>query len=304
MRGHMHALGEHAVRVINYGSLNVDYVYRVPHFVRPGETLSSLSLNVFAGGKGANQSIALARAGAPVLHAGRIGEDGRWLLDTLRDAGVDVRFVRLGDGPSGHAIIQVDEAGENAIVLFSGENKAITRDEMEDVVAQAEAGDVLLLQNEINGVPFLIQAGHDRGMTVCLNPAPFAPPVLNYPLELVSILIVNQTEGASLTGQNTPDTILASLSDRFPNTEFVLTLGGDGVRFRSGTQDLALPAERAEAVDTTGAGDTFIGYFLAARVAGTSLPDSLALACKAAAICVSRPGAASSIPCREDVLAC
>ena len=289
------------MRVLNFGSLNVDLVYRVPRIVRPGETLTSRSVETFPGGKGANQSIALARAGIEVMHAGRIGSDGRWLLDLLREAGVDVRRIREGEGVTGHAIIQVDDSGENAIVLFAGENAGLTRADIDAAMAQCEAGDVLLLQNETNDVAYLIEAGHRQGLHVCLNPAPFSAEVRDYPLDLVDTLILNETEATSLTGECSAAAAMQVLASRGRAWEVVLTLGARGVMYRGSAGALVVPAWPVAVVDTTGAGDTFIGYFLSGRSEGLEVRACLELACRAAAACVSCLGAGNSIPFRGDL---
>lgn len=291
--------------VLNFGSLNVDAVYRVEHIVRPGETLSSSSYRVFAGGKGANQSMALARAGASVAHAGKVGEDGRWVLDKLKAAGVDIRHTAVVAEPNGRAIIQVDDAGQNAIVLFAGTNKQITRQQISDTLSGFAAGDWLLLQNEINEVGFLIEQARARGMKVCLNPAPFDAQVPRYPLDLLDLIILNETEAAGVVGKGGHEELAERLRKKLPGAEVVLTCGARGAIWcRQGRGDsnwVYSPAHRVKAVDTTGAGDTFIGYFLAALVEGQSPSQALALGQRAAAICVTRAGAMDSIPTRQEV---
>ncbi len=289
------------MRVINYGSLNIDYVYRVPHISRPGETLSSSSYEVFTGGKGANQSVALARAGAQVAHAGKVGKDGEWLLSKLDSFGVDTRLITVGEGKTGHAIIQVDDEGENSIVLYPGANRQIRREEIDNALESATANETLLLQNEINNVPYLIQAGHKRGMKVCLNPAPFGDEVLTYPLHLVDTLIVNRIEGQGLAGGETTEKIIDRLSEKLPETEIILTLGSDGALCRLHDEEFYSPGVLADTVDTTAAGDTFIGYYLASRLDGRPIMECLQIACRAAAICVSRRGAQDSIPKKKEV---
>jgi ribokinase len=285
------------MRILSFGSLNIDHVYRVPHIVRPGETLACRSLEVFAGGKGANQSVALARAGARVFHAGRVGEDGRWLLRRLADAGADVEHALVDpDTRTGNAIIQVDDAAENSIVLFPGANHRITRQQIDDTLSRFSEGDILLLQHEINETPYLITEAKIRGLTVAFNPAPMTPAVRDYPLGDVDILIVNETEGRALTGRRSEDEIIEAL----PAWENVLTLGPQGVRYR-GKQRLMVPGVKVEAVDTTAAGDTFIGYFLAGRATGLGIKAALQRACRAAAMCCTRPGAADSIPTAAEV---
>lgn len=287
--------------ILNFGSVNIDHVYRVDHLVRPGETIASRDYRQFSGGKGFNQSIALARAGAAVSHAGRIGADGVWLREQLADEGADVRFLEVIDGPSGHAIIQVDEAGENSIILFGGANRTFTPEDAAEILGHFGAGDWLLLQNEISAIPEILQLAGERGLRVVFNPAPMGPEVLDYPLDGVSIFVVNETEGEAFTGESEPDAILAGMRARFPAATVVLTLGGDGSIYDDGDRRIAVPAQQVTAVDTTAAGDTFIGYLLAGLAGGDNPQAALEIATRAAAICVTRPGAAPSIPRRAEV---
>lgn len=287
--------------IINFGSLNIDHVYRVEHLVRPGETIGSLSYQQFAGGKGFNQSIALARAGAEVRHAGKIGAEGGWLLDMLRSAGAHTEDVMQVEIPTGHALIQVDANAENAIILFGGANQAITPDDVDGVLSRTTAGDYLLLQNEISSIDRILQRGAERGLRIVFNPAPMTPTVLDYPLDGVAIFIVNETEAEALTGASTPETIVAAMRERFPKAATVLTLGAAGAIYADGAAQIHVPAVKVQAVDTTAAGDTFTGYFLAALSTGNAIEAALQLAARAAAICVTRPGAANSIPMRAEV---
>ena len=158
--------------ILNFGSLIIDHVYQVPHFVRPGETLPATQYRVFAGGKGFNQTVAIARAGLPVSHAGAIGENGRWLLDLLTAEAVDIAGVVVTDVPTGHGIIQVTPQGENAILQYPGANRTITRAHIDRVLARFGRGDLLVLQNEINDIAYLLQRAHTRGVRVVMNPAP------------------------------------------------------------------------------------------------------------------------------------
>ena len=186
--------------ILVFGSLNIDHVYQVEHLVRLGETLPSTAYRRFQGGKGANQSVALARAGAPVFHAGRVGREGMWLRDELAVQGVDVAQVAVGDVPTGHAIIQVDRDGENAILLYGGANLTVSGADARGVLAQFGPGDWLLLQNEISAMPDILRAAAARGLLVAFNPAPMTPEVQDYPLDGVSLFVVNETEGAALAG--------------------------------------------------------------------------------------------------------
>ena len=285
------------MNILNFGSLNIDLVYQVEHIARPGETIASSAHQVFAGGKGANQSAALARAGASVFHAGQVGPDGQWVVDKLAGLGVDVQHIRVGDAPTGHAIIQVDRQGQNSIVLFAGANAQVERAAIDAALAHFGRGDMLLLQNEINDVAYILTAAAEQGLTICLNPAPFGPEVGAYPLELVNLLIVNEIEATGLVGAST----LAALAARCPRAQIALTLGAAGAQYRSPTEEFHLPAPPVEAIDTTGAGDTFIGYLLQGLLAGLTARDAMARAVQAAALCVTRPGAMDSIPAAAEL---
>lgn len=288
-------------RIVNFGSINIDHVYAVPHFVQPGETLASSDYRRFPGGKGFNQSLALARAGATVAHAGCIGADGLWLRDRLASVGVDVTGLRVEEGPTGHAIIQVTPDGQNAIVLHGAANQRITAADGERVAASCRPDDLLLLQNEISALPAIMTAAGRRGLAVVFNPAPMTAAVGGLPLQHVRLLILNEVEAAQLVGEQSPRAMLAALRGRFPRAHVLLTLGSRGVLAATEREIVAAPAFKVRPIDTTAAGDTFIGYFLASRPNSMALSDALRLACAAAAICCTRPGAADSIPRMEEV---
>lgn len=290
------------MKILNFGSLNLDYVYRVDHMVTGGETLCSEDLNLFCGGKGLNQSIALARAGAKVFHAGLIGSEGTVLTDTLCQAGVDCRYVREVPGRSGHTIIQVDKSGQNCILLYGGANRSVTEAYVEEVLSGFGPGDLLLLQNEVNLLDRIIDEAYARGMEIALNPSPFDENLSACDLGKVSVFLLNEVEGFQMTGETEPTLILDRLAELYPGAEAVLTLGGDGCVYRRGAKGVRQEAFPAMAVDTTAAGDTFAGYFLAARSEGLPAEDCLRLASKAASIAVTRPGAAPSIPLRSEVV--
>ena len=291
------------MRFFCFGSLNIDYVYGVEHIVRPGETLDTLRPAVHAGGKGLNQSVALARAGVPTLHAGRIGPDGLFLRELLAKAGADVSRVIVDESSaSGHALIQVEPSGQNAILLFGGANREIDAAMIEDALRDAREGDVLLLQNELNATEALIRAGHDRGMFVALNCAPFSQEALSYPYDLVDCLFVNETEGASLTGGTGPEAVLDGLARLCPGI-VVLTLGTDGAQARKDGKTYREGIVPVQAVDTTGAGDTYTGYFLAEYMTSGGVAAAMKLAATASALEVTKPGAAPSIPTMDEVRA-
>ena len=289
-------------KIVCLGSLNLDHVYRLDHFVRPGETLGSESYSVGCGGKGLNQSIALARAGAPVMHAGRIGHDGGILRSALEAAGVDVSLLVEGDVPTGHAIIQVDAKGENAIILYGGANRRITEAEI-DAALDAVGDGILLLQNEINSLGTILEKAHARGLRTAFNFAPFDPEdAKTLPLGLLSYLIVNEVEGAGVAGVAEPEAILRTLKERYPGCRVILTLGKAGAAFLGDDGVMVpVPSCPAEVVDTTSAGDTFIGYLFAGLLEGMELKAAMELAGRASAITVSRAGAADSIPFRKEL---
>jgi ribokinase len=289
-------------KVLNIGSLNIDYVYSVQHLVRPGETITCKEYRQFCGGKGLNQSIALAQAGAQTFHAGKIGGEGLFLKKRLETAGVNTDFVEtVPAGASGHAIIQVDENGQNSIMLYGGANQKFSKADVAKILGAFSAGDVLLLQNEVNQIAEMIRQARQKGMIVFYNPAPFNESVLAHPLQDVDVFVINETEGMGLTGKSDPDEIIAEMRRRFLRAAAILTLGGDGVMYADAAQTIKMPAEKVKPLDTTAAGDTFIGFFIAQKLTGKPIEDCLRTATRAAAICVTRPGAADSIPLAEEV---
>lgn len=292
------------MRFLNFGSLNLDFVYPVQAFVRPGETISARGLDTFPGGKGLNQSVALCRGGGRVCHAGCIGPDGRVLTDLLSAAGVDVSFVRTLEGErTGHAIIQVDGGGENCILLYGGANRSITLSQVEETLSAFGAGDILLLQNEINLVEEIAAAGKKRGMKVALNPSPTADNLLRLPPDGVDYLILNELEAAFFCGELPPKGALSALSARFPKAKILLTRGTKGMDYLGPEGTFHQPVFPVDAVDTTAAGDTCTGFFLAALARGESPVAAARLAAAASALAVTRKGAAPSIPSLPEVVA-
>ena len=294
------------MNVLCFGSLNIDYTYSVPHFVRKGETISSTDLRLFAGGKGLNQSIALARAGLNVSLAGAIGEDGRFLLAELHEAGVDTRWVDVLPGMrTGHAIIQNDAEGDNCILVYGGANHCTTREQIDRVLTAFGKGDVLTLQNEIRELDYLIRSAKAKGLRVALTPAPMNEAVEKLPLELIDYLFLNEVECASLLhadAEADPIGAARALRERFGLGSVVLTLGGEGSVYAGAEGCFRQAAVPAEAVDTTGAGDTYAGFFLGGVLSRLDVPTAMRYASTAAAIAISRPGASASIPSREEVL--
>jgi len=292
------------MKILVFGSLNIDRRYTVDHFVMPGETLSSQSLGTFSGGKGLNQAIACKKAGSDVYMAGKVGPDGAFLLGELKDADVVTKHVYIDETEfSGHAIIQVDKNGQNCIILYGGTNRTITHEEVDEVLADFEAGDIILLQNEINAMDYIIDCAHAKGMLVALNPSPMDDELLKCDLSKVTYFIMNEIEAAAIAGDENPDKAIDVLHEKYPESKIVITLGGDGSMYFDGKETYRHGIYNVKAVDTTAAGDTFTGYFLNGLLEGLQPLEIMSMAAKASAIAVSRPGAADSIPTKEEVLA-
>lgn len=290
------------MKILNFGSVNIDRVFRVEEIARPGQTVSSQGMQLFPGGKGFNQSIALARAGARVSHAGMIGKDGLWLRDMLLEAGADCESLLVTAGDTGSAFIQIDASGQNCIVLDAGANYKNSPDFTDEVLSRFEKGDMLLIQNEINGLSYLMERAKAKGMTVILNPSPLNEALLVCPLDTVDWFIMNEDEGMRLSGCEKPGDILAAMGQRFPKASVVLTLGGDGSVAMHEGRLVKQGIYPAQVVDTTGAGDTFTGYFLALMAEGQSIEACLDAAARAASLAISRMGAGSSIPMRSEII--
>lgn len=292
------------MKILNFGSLNIDYVYSLSHFVQKGETITSDKLNVFAGGKGLNQSIALSRAGGNVYHAGAIGADGVFLEEVLNEAGVDTRFLmKYEDVRTGNAIIQKDRGGDNCIILYGGANQAITKEMADEVLSAFGEGDWLFLQNEISEIPYIVEKAHERGMRIVLNPSPMNEKILRINLNYIDCFILNEVEAHALVQKDVDQAaLLNQLKERFPHAEIVLTLGEKGSVYAGAEGIAEQKAYQVATVDTTAAGDTFIGYYMAERLQGESVKEALDMASRASAIAVSKKGAAPSIPKRDEVL--
>lgn len=290
------------MRVLVIGSINIDDVFTVDRFVRPGETRSCVSYARHSGGKGGNQALALARAGASVHFAGKVGGDGLSLVDSLQHAGIDISRVAFSDVPTGRAIIQVQEDGQNCILLAPGANRQITPSDIDSFLEGWGEGDMVVFQNEISSMAYALDAAGRKGVSIALNPSPITDSLGSLPMEGVAWLILNETEGSALTGLDDVQGMCRALRAKFPRTDIVLTLGAEGLRYegRDGLS-IVMNAHAVEAVDTTAAGDTFTGYFLAGILCGKDARESLWTANLAAALCVTRAGAQPSIPTRAEV---
>lgn len=297
--------------VLSFGSLNIDKLYVVPRLARKGETIRAESYIVSPGGKGLNQSIALAKADCKVIHFGAVGAaDGEFLVNTLKECeNIDTSHIlRIGPVPSGHAVITLDQNADNSIVVYGGANRLLSRDYILSCLELGKPGDIVLLQNETNYTDFIISEAYDRGFDVCFNPSPITKELLSYPIRKAEYLILNETESYALAGGKFPENeLLFKLQTIFPETNIVLTLGEKGAVFarkkEEGGERIYQDSFKVNAVDTVGAGDTFTGYFLSSITKNRSIRHSLKLACAAAAVCVTKTGSAYSIPDIKEVKA-
>ncbi len=291
-------------KILSFGSLNYDHVYQTDHFVQPKETLAADSYRRGFGGKGLNQSIAMRKAGLCVYHAGRVGADGQPFVDYLTQNGVRTDYlIRDEAAVTGHAIIEVCH-GENRILLHGGANRQIDEEQIDRTVAAFAAGDWLVIQNEIANVPHLIRSAKKQGLKVFFNAAPVAEDVLSYPLELVDVLCVNEIEGAFLARTKEADfnKIANALHKYYTNTEILLTVGAAGSYCVNKDGCFFEPCRKVSVVDTTAAGDTYSGFYLAEMIRSGDTRAAMAYATRAASITVQRPGAAESIPTAEELI--
>lgn len=290
------------MKVLCFGSLNLDHIYHVRDFVRPGETRGALSVETRCGGKGFNQAAAAARAGLSVSMAGCIGPDGGIFLDKCREESIDTADLLSVDLPTGSTVIQVNGAGENCILLYGGANRAVSPAQIDAALASMGEGDVLMLQNEINGLEYLTQRAFQRGIRIALNPSPMDEQITASMLKRVSWLFVNEVEAAQLCGCDDVQECLERLGRYCPGGSVILTLGSKGSYCREANEEIWYqPAFSVRAVDTTAAGDTFTGYFLAGVLSGGCPGAALRLGSRAAALAVTRQGAFDSIPRRAEL---
>ena len=291
------------MKIINFGSLNIDYVYSVDHLFLPGETLASQDMQIFPGGKGLNQSIAIARGGGKVVHAGIYSEEGTFLYEILKKNNVDVSKIKMVNATNGHAIIEVNKQGENAIILFGGTNKLVGKSFVDSVFDNIESDSIILIQNEISSIGYIMEKAYEAKCKIVFNPAPMNISVFDYPLDLVDTFIVNLTEGQMMSGEKEPDQILNILGSKYPNAKIILTLGVSGSCYVYKNENFFIKASKVDkVVDTTAAGDTFIGYYLAGITDGDSVIKSLENASMAAAKCVESKGASVSIPFAFEIV--
>lgn len=290
------------MKILNFGSCNIDYVYSLDHVVKIGETETTHKLETFPGGKGLNQSIAVARAGVKIYHAGCVGNDSEILTDILQENGVDISYLKTVDAKNGHAVIQVSSRGENSIFLYPGSNEMITTDFVDTVLENFSAGDIILLQNEINNLDYIVKKAYQKGMCIILNPSPFNERISEINFSMLSYIVLNEVELSGISGCAELEEGLMYLKNKYPWLKVILTLGENGSVFVNGNQEFRQAAFKVDVVDTTAAGDTFMGYFVAELSMGTEYSQILKIASAASAVTVSRKGAAPSIPNRSEVL--
>lgn len=283
--------------VWNLGSINIDIVFSVPHIPQPGETLASTGREVFLGGKGTNMSVAAARAGARVGHVGAVGADGRWTVDRLTEYGVDTRFIAEVEEATGQAMIAVDEAGENTIILYPGANRRIPLTTVQSALSEAATGDRLVFQNETDLQAETARLARDMGLSVAYAAAPFDAEATQAVLPLIDMLFLNRVEAEQLTaatGQSPAD---------LPVDDVLITLGGDGCDWVTSAGTRHFDAVPVTPVDTTGAGDTFTGYVIAGLDRGMPMAQAIDQAQRAAALMVTRHGTSDVIPDLAEVRA-
>ncbi|MGY3724958.1 ribokinase [Granulicatella balaenopterae] len=290
------------MKILNIGSMNLDYVYQMDHIVMPGETEESSGMDMFLGGKGFNQTVALAKAGAEVYHAGLIGEDGKVFLGACKQYGIQTKYIKMVAESTGHAIIQIDKQAENCILLYGGANQQFTKEYIDYVLADFAAGDLLLIQNEINLLPYIVEVASEKGMTIALNPSPFNDKLKSVDLTKINIFILNEVEGYQITGETKAKDILNAMHQQFPTAKMMLTLGKKGAIYSDQEQTLEQASFTVKAVDTTAAGDTFTGYFLAGLLEQLPIEEILKRSAKASSIAVTRHGAIPSIPEKNEVI--
>lgn len=289
------------MKVLVFGSCNLDFIYKVPRIVSPGETLPIRQVAVSPGGKGLNQAIALKKAGMTVSFAGNIGPDGASLGTLLSEAGVDVSLLQTAEDANGQAVIQVTDAGENAILLYHGANHRATREQIDEAIARFAPGDLLVLQNEVNELPYLIDRAFEAGLRTVLNPSPFATELLELDLDKIWLMFVNETEAAGFAGERELPAFIADTQKNHPSLRCVITLGAAGSIYFDKDTVLRQAAFPADVLDTTCAGDTFTGYFTETLLGTGDPAAALRRASAASSVVISRIGAAGMIPTADEV---
>ena len=290
------------MKILNFGSCNIDYVYSLDHIVKAGETQTTYDTKIFPGGKGLNQSIALAKAGGKVFHAGCIGHDGGMLADILSYNGVDISYIERTEDKNGHAIIQVSKTGENSIFLYPGSNEQVSKKYIDSILENFEKDDVILLQNEISNVEYIVNRAYEKGMCIILNPSPINERIDVIDFGKIRYIVLNEIEICEIFGGSDAEGALENAKIKYPNLKIMLTLGEKGSIYIDKNSKIYQPAFKVKTVDTTAAGDTFTGYFAAGLSEKKEVKDILKTASAASALAVSKKGAATSIPSKDEAV--
>ena len=282
--------------IFNLGSINVDYFYHLPHLVTAGETIAARALTIGLGGKGVNQSIAIGRAGGDVWHIGAMGKANADYRDVIAEAGVKTDLIEMLDMPSGHAIVMVeDKSAENQIVIMPAANHHIADAQIDAALQKAKPGDWALTQNETLVGPGFLKQAKQSGLKICFSAAPFVAETAIDLLPLAELLVVNEGEAAALSSHLGKDKTELGLP------HLVITYGAKGAEYIGLDGHFHVDSPKVVPVNTTGAGDTYLGYLLASIDAGEDMQSAMNAAAQAAAIQVTREGAADAIPMASEL---
>ena len=289
------------MKILNFGSLNIDIFFRVENIVKPGETISAKSIEKRPGGKGLNQSVALSKSFENVYHAGSVGDDGIFLIDYLKSENINTKYIKKSDKLTGNAIIQVDDKGENSIVLYKGANFDNDKKFIDEVLDNFDKDDILLLQNEISSMKYLIDKAYEKGMKIVLNPSPITDEIKEFDFNKIDLLLVNEIEAKNIANKDNIDESINYFVATYPNINLIVTLGSKGSIFVNKNEKIKQEGIKVESVDSTGAGDTFTGFFVSYFYQGKNVRDCLKFASLASALSVTKSGASISIPSLCDV---
>lgn len=289
------------MKILNFGSLNIDIFFRVENIVKPGETISAKSIEKRPGGKGLNQAVALSKSFENVYHAGSVGDDGIFLIDYLKSENINTKYIKKSDKLTGNAIIQVDDRGENSIVLYKGANFDNDKKFIDEVLDNFDKDDILLLQNEISSMKYLIDKAYEKGMKIVLNPSPITDEIKEFDFNKIDLLLVNEIEAKNIANKDNIDESINYFMATYPNINLIVTLGSKGSIFVNKNEKIKQEGIKVESVDSTGAGDTFTGFFVSYFYQGKNVRDCLKFASLASALSVTKSGASISIPSLCDV---
>ena len=289
------------MKILNFGSLNIDIFFRVENIVKPGETISAKSIEKRPGGKGLNQSVALSKSFENVYHAGSVGDDGIFLVDYLKSENINTKYIKKSDKLTGNAIIQVDDKGENSIVLYKGANFDNDKKFIDEVLNDFSKDDILLLQNEISSMKYLIDKAYEKGMKIVLNPSPITDEIKEFDFNKIDLLLVNEIEAKDIANKDNIDESINYFMATYPNINLIVTVGSKGSIFVNKDEKIKQEGIKVESVDSTGAGDTFTGFFVSYFYQGKNVRDCLKFASLASALSVTKSGASISIPSLCDV---